>query len=324
MIDLLDRLRIDVPVVQAGMGGGIAGPRLASAVANAGGLGTLGLAGPAAMRTAIGEMRAAAPDRAVAVNLLLPFVRRAHVRLPMDVAVLFFGGGPAIVRELHDAGVFVLVQIGSVTEARDAIGWGADGLIAQGIEAGGHLRGTLPALAFVPQVLAVAGDRPVLLAGGIATAADTRAALTAGAAAVVAGTRFLLTSESGAHRAYRQRLLDAESTIETTLFGMGWPDRHRVVPNAATRKWCDASGKPHRLPALINAASRPLGRIVPVERGNDIVAVQRPGLPIFSPATPIEGMPDSVVDRTALYAGDSALRITEVVSAAEAVRALTA
>ena len=76
-MDLLDRLRLDVPVAQAGMGGGLAGPELAGAVAAAGGLGTLGLLPSADLREAIGQVRDAAPDRSVAVNLLMPFVRRS-------------------------------------------------------------------------------------------------------------------------------------------------------------------------------------------------------------------------------------------------------
>ena len=97
-MDLLDRLRLDVPVVQAGMGGGLAGPELAAAVAAAGGLGTLGLAPADRLRDAIRHVRDAAPDRAVAVNLLMPFVRRSHVDVcvdeRIDVAVMAFGDRP--------------------------------------------------------------------------------------------------------------------------------------------------------------------------------------------------------------------------------------
>ena len=94
-MDLLDRLRLDVPVARAGMGGGLAGPELAAGVAVAGGLGTLGLAPPAELREAIRQVRDAAPDRSVAVNLLMPFVRRKHVQAcvesGIDVAVIALG-----------------------------------------------------------------------------------------------------------------------------------------------------------------------------------------------------------------------------------------
>lgn len=324
-VDILDRFRLDVPVVQAGMGH-IAGGRLAAAVAGAGGLGTIGLLPPGELRAAIGRVRAEAPDRAVAVNLLMPFARRHHVQVCLrehvDVVVLAFGGDRAVTRELREAGAFVLVLVGTEDQARAAVGWGADGLIAQGREAGGHLVGTAAASDFLPRVLPIAGKRPVLLAGGIADASDTAAALSDGAAAVVAGTRFLLTEESEAHHEYKRRVLAAEKTMETTLFGLGWPARHRVVPTPVTERWCRPDGTARRLPALINAASGPLARVLPESSAGSILARQRPGLPLFSPVPPTEGMPEQWVDRAALYAGDSALRMHEVIPAGRAVAEL--
>jgi hypothetical protein len=202
-VDLLDRLRLDVPVAQAGMGGGLAGPELAGAVAAAGGLGTLGLLPPADLREAIGQVRDGAPDRSVAVNLLMPFVHRSHVHAcvesGIDVAVIAFGMDRVLLNWLSEHGVFVFVMVGTEEQARRAFVCGADGLIAQGCEAGGHIAGDAPALTFLPRALKAARGRPVLLAGGIAAADDTRAALAAGADGVVAGTRFLLTDEARAH-----------------------------------------------------------------------------------------------------------------------------
>jgi NAD(P)H-dependent flavin oxidoreductase YrpB (nitropropane dioxygenase family) len=199
-VDLLDRLRLDVPVAQAGMGGGLAGPELAAAVAAAGGLGTLGLLPPAELREAIRLVRHAAPDRSVAVNLLMPFVRRGHVQAcvesGIDVAVMAFGMNRDLLERLSEHGAFVFVMVGTDEQARRAVACGADGLIAQGCEAGGHIAGDTPALTFLPRALEVARGRPVLLAGGVAAAGDTRAALAAGAAGVLAGTRFLLTDEA--------------------------------------------------------------------------------------------------------------------------------
>ncbi|MCV7316437.1 nitronate monooxygenase [Mycolicibacillus parakoreensis] len=325
--DLADRLRLDVPVVQAGMGGGIAGPRLAGAVAAAGALGTLGLAAPAELRAAIGAVREHAPGRAVAVNLLMPFVRRHHVRTcidaGIDVAVLAFRPpSAALVAALRDAGIVVMAMVGTIAQTREAVRAGVDAVIAQGREAGGHLVGTRAALDFLPDALAAADGRPVLLAGGIATADDTAAALEAGAAAVVAGTRFLLTAESGAHPAYRSRVLAASATVETTLFGLSWPLRHRVVPNAATSRWCRADGSARALPAAVNAGSSPLARVA--DRISAVAPrLQRAALPLFSPVPPRADMPEAVLERAALYAGQTALRIDAVVSAAQAVRALS-
>ncbi len=86
--------------------------------------------------------RAEAPGRAVAVNLLIPFARRSHVAVCVDerveVVVVAFGGDRSVVEQLRDAGIFVFVMVGTDAQARQAIGWGADGLIAQGREAGGR------------------------------------------------------------------------------------------------------------------------------------------------------------------------------------------
>ncbi|MGV0835902.1 NAD(P)H-dependent flavin oxidoreductase [Mycolicibacterium thermoresistibile] len=324
-MDVLDRLHLDVPVVQAGMGGGLAGPELAVAVAHAGGLGTLGLTAADRLRASIRRMRAEAPGRAVAVNLLMPFTRRRHVAVcveeRIDVAVVAFGGDRSLVQELKDAGIFVFTMVGNADQVRRAVHWGVDALIAQGAEAGGHLVGQAPALAFLPIARDLADGRPVLLAGGIATGADTRAALAAGADAVVAGTRFVLTHESGAHPEYQRRLVDAETTYRTMLFGMGWPDPHRVVRNAATHRWCDPSGTAKPVPQLINARSGLVARLgdVPPER---IVRWQTPRLPLFSPAAPTRAMPAAWVDRTALYAGESVRRMGSVISARDAVAEL--
>ena len=325
VVDFLDRCRLDVPVAQAGMVS-IAGGRLAAAVASAGGLGTLGMVPPEELGAAIGRVREQAPGRAVAVNLLMPFARRSHVRVCLenrvDVVVLAFGGDAALVEQLRQAGIFVLVMVGTEDQARAAVAWGADGLIAQGREAGGHVLGTVAALEFLPRVLPIADGRPVLLAGGVATASDTAAALAEGAAAVVAGTRFVLTDESEAHREYQRRVLAADRTVETTLFGLGWPARHRVVPNLATQRWCRSDGTARRLPALINTCSGPLGRVAPHRGSGSILALQRPGLPLFSPVAPLEGMPEAWTDRAALYAGDSALRMDQVIPAKQAVAEL--
>jgi NAD(P)H-dependent flavin oxidoreductase YrpB (nitropropane dioxygenase family) len=326
VVDLLDRLRLDVPVAQAGMGGGLAGPDLAGAVAAAGGLGTLGLLPPAQLREAIHQVRAAAPDRSVAVNLLMPFVRRGHVEVcvqtRIDVAIIAFGMDRAMVRWLSEQGAFVFMMVGTDEQARRAFVCGANGLIAQGCQAGGHIAGTTPALDFLPRALEVARGRPVLLAGGIAGAEDTEAALAAGATGVVAGTRFLLTHEARAHRAYQSRIINADKTFRTTLFGLGWPAPHRVVANAATARWSHDDGRTRLVPAAINSASRMLTRL-PDRAVMPAARMQRAALPLFSPVAPTVGMPDSVVDHTALYAGETVLKMTSVISAAQAVTELT-
>lgn len=323
-----ERLSLERPVVQAGMGGGVAGGALAGAVSAAGGLGTVGIMGPDAFLGALREARRLAPGRPVAANLLVPFTRKAHVaacaEARADVVVLHGGAAPALVRALHAEALFVLDTVGTVAEARRALADGADGLVVQGIEAGGHLVGVQDTPGALAAVRAAVGDEvPVLAAGGVADAADVRRLLGLGADAAVAGTRFLLTAESGAHPAYRDRVLAAERTLDTLLFGNGWPMRHRVVPNAATDRWCAADERGPAWLRAVNARTGPVGRALPIAHMGRFLGVQRPGLPIFTPALPLAGMDARVVDRAALYAGESALRMTGVVTAAEAVAALT-
>jgi NAD(P)H-dependent flavin oxidoreductase YrpB (nitropropane dioxygenase family) len=327
-VDLLDRLRIDHPVAQAGMST-IAPASLASAVAVAGGLGTIGTCAPPVMAAGIDQVRQEAPGRAVAVNLLMPFISSGHVEVCLsqriDVAVLAFGGDRHLIERLHQTGAMVLVMVGTEEHARTAVNeWGADGLIAQGSQAGGHLAGRTKAHAFLATALAVAGNRPVLLAGGVAEATDTRAALQAGASAVVAGTRFLLTPESAAHPAYQQRVLEATATIRTTLFGLGWPTPHRVVANAATRRWCRPDGSARSPAAQINRASAVTARVAPRDIDERaVLRLQRPELPMFTPAAITKGLPAHWIERCALYAGESATRIHDIVPAARAVALLT-
>lgn len=326
-VDLRDRLGIEVPVVQAGMGGGLSRSELAAAVSAAGGLGTIGILPPAFLRTEVRAAAERAPGRPVAVNLLMPFVTRAHVDVCVETkpraVTLFCGFDRTIVERLHDAGVFVLHQVGSAEAAGRALADGADALIVQGVEAGGHVLATSPLARTLPAVLDVAGQTPVLGAGGIVDAAGTRAALDAGAAAVVAGTRFLLTDECHAHPEYQRRVLGAGDTVVTTLFAVGWRDPHRVVPNAAVRRWCRPDGSPRALPRALVAASLPLAKRVPMSAAGSFTKRQRVGMPLFSPAALLRGDDASLAEVTPLYAGAAAARVDAVIPAADAVRLLT-
>jgi nitronate monooxygenase len=306
---LLERLGIEVPVVQAGMGGGISRHELAAAVSEAGGLGTIAVNGAAAIRTELATARALT-GRPLAVNVLLPFARRDWfaAAAEADVVVTFWGKP-----RRRTPGVW-LHQCGSVGEARAARAAGADGVIAQGVEAGGHVRGTTPALQLLERVRsALPPDYPVLLAGGIAERQDVHAALEAGASAAVAGTRFLLSAESRAHPAYKQRLLPAEETILTELFGAGWPAPHRVVPNAAT----DLGGS--RTSRLLNHLLAPGARYTPAGLQMRMIRAQRPGSRLLTPVGPTDEAPETLVDAGALYAGETVSRLTEIRPAADLV-----
>ena len=318
-VGILERLGIERPVVQAGMGGGLSRHELAAAVSEAGGLGTIAVNGA----TAIERELAAAQrltDRPIAVNILLPLARRSWFEAAAAAdAVVTFWGAP----RRRTPGVWIH-QCGSVDEARAAQAAGADAAILQGVEAGGHVRGTTPSLQLLAEARsALPDDYPLLLAGGIAERDDVREALEAGAGAAVAGTRFLLCEESRAHPEYRRRLLEADSTILTELFGLGWPGPHRVVPNAATERWLRSDARGPALNRLLNRLSAPGGRWMPPSMQGSVARAQRPGSRLLSPVPPIDDGPETLVDAGPLYAGESVLRIRDVRSAAEVVRDLT-
>lgn len=328
MSDFLARIGLELPVVQAGMGGGVAGAELAGAVSAAGALGTVGIMAPSAFAVALRDARRGAPGRPVSANLLVPFVRSAHVEACIEhgaALVVFHGGTPTRrIARLRAAGIAVLVTVATADGARDALAAGADGLVVQGEEAGGHLAGVDPLDTALAEVRQAVGDGvPLLAAGGVADASDVRRLLEQGATAAVAGTRFLLTEESGAHPAYQQRVLEAERTLVTLLFGFGWPMRHRVVPNAATERWCATADLAPDWLQRIGRLSAPLGRALPLAALDRLTPLQRVGLPFFSPGLPLAGMPADSVDTLALYAGETLHRIDSVVPAAEAVALLT-
>jgi len=312
----LDLRSLAVPVVQAGMGS-VARHELAAAVSEAGGLGTIaGVRAPIAAELAAARSLTGKP---IAVNLLLPFLRPgdAEAAATADAIVTFWGAPRRLAANTW------VHQCGSVQEAKAAAEAGADAVIAQGVEAGGHVRGATPMLELLERLRA-AVDIPVLAAGGIIDADSVRMALDAGAIAAVAGTRFLLSEESHAHPLYKQRCLDASETILTELFGLGWPDApHRVIPNEATRRWL--RGDP-RGPRWIRAANRlmaPLASRIPTAVQDRAITTQRAGQPFLGPQPPTDDGPANLLDSGPLYAGMNVARLTDIRPAAELVEALT-
>ncbi|HEX6116683.1 MAG TPA: nitronate monooxygenase [Solirubrobacterales bacterium] len=320
MANPLGGIGVEIPLVQAGMGGGLATSALAAAVAEAGALGTIGIGDPETMRAELAAARQLTA-RAIAVNLIVPVARRAHWRVAADADLVVTHWEARPRRRTARAWIHT---VGSPGEARAAVAAGADAVIAQGIESGGHVRGAEPALALLERVLAaVPAGYPVLLAGGIAEAADVRAALAAGAAAAVAGTRFLASPESGAHPEYKRRLVEGGETLLTELFGMGWPHApHRVLANDATRRWLsDDPRGPVAIRALHRALS-PATRIIPARAQLGLAARARSGPLDLAPPAPTERMPAATIETHPLYAGETVARIGDVRPAAELVAEL--
>jgi len=227
-----------VPLQQAGMGG-VATPELAAAVARAGGLGMVGgVRWPAAALAQALDALDPQVRKSIGVNFLMPFLDREAVEAAASRVrvVEFFYDQPdaELVKRLHGHGALAAWQVGSAQEARKAVDAGCDFLVAQGTEAGGHVRGKIGLLALLDQVLPSV-DVPVVAAGGIGTARGMAAALAAGADAVRVGTRFVAAVESAAHLLYKEALTNAraEDTVLTEAFGANWPNApHRVLRSA--------------------------------------------------------------------------------------------
>jgi nitronate monooxygenase len=223
-----------VPLQQAGMGN--ARRELAAAVTRAGGLGMLGgVMQPAELLVDELEAVKLATGGPVGVNFLMPFLDPAAVEAAAGMArvVEFFYGDPdgALVKTVRASGALTAWQIGSGEEAKAAEDAGCDFVIAQGVEAGGHVRGTTGLLPLLDEVLD-AVDVPVVAAGGIGTGRGMAAAIAAGADAVRVGTRFLAAEECDVHSHWVESLIEAgpSDTVLTETFSASWPNApHRVL-----------------------------------------------------------------------------------------------
>ncbi len=229
---ICDILGCDYPILQAGMGG-VARAELAAAVSDAGGFGCLGMVRePCALITReIAEVRKRT-DRAFGVNLIPaatdPDLFTEQLKTckneSIETLVFFWDVMPEAVARANDLGMQVIYQVGSVGHARAAQAAGAVAIIAQGVEAGGHVHGTVSSLVLVPQV-AAATDLPVIGSGGFATGRSLVAALALGAQGIHCGTAFLAATESFAHDLHKQRVVQAASdeTVHTDAFVINWP-----------------------------------------------------------------------------------------------------
>ena len=212
---LTDLTGVRHPVVQTGMGW-VSGPRLVSATANAGALGILASATMSleALDRAIVEVKGRT-DRPFGVNLRADAgdaVDRVDLLIRHGVKVASFALAPKrdLIARLKDHGVVVMPSVGAARHAEKVAGWGADAVMVQGGEGGGHT-GPVPTTLLLPTVLD-AVDIPVVAAGGFFDGRGLAAALSYGAAGVGMGTRFLLTSDSAVPDAVKQRYLSADLT----------------------------------------------------------------------------------------------------------------
>jgi nitronate monooxygenase len=247
---LMKTFGLKYPIFQAGMGV-IAGPELAIAVSSAGGLGALGQVGVGVVTTPkqIAQVRAAT-DRPFAVNYLLTFdVSTLQIALDAGAPVVQFSWGlPAaeLVTAIRRAGAKMGIQVGSAEGAARAVDLGADYIICQGTDAGGHVQSSIPLEENLPLVIEAAKTTPVIAGGGIASGAAIRRALTAGASGVLMGTRFVATREAYAHPEYKTALTKAKAadSARSVCFQDGWVNApHGALRNRTMTAW-EAAGCP--------------------------------------------------------------------------------
>jgi len=293
----------EVPIQQAGMGAASTA-ELATAVSNAGGLGML-TAAAADLAADIDTTAANVVGKPFGVNFLMPFFDRAVLEAVAHRVQLveWFWGEPdaVLVGVAHDGGALAAWQVGSRDEAIAAADAGCDLIIAQGVEAGGHVRGSLGVLPLLDAVLG-AVKVPVIAAGGIGSGRGVAAVLAAGAAAARVGTRFVATPESGAHTGYKEALVraDAADTVLTQTFGVWWP------------------GAPHRVLRSAVLAAEALAE----EYAGEVSGAGEPfAIPRFAVQPPSRETRGHI-EAMALYAGQSVSAVTAITPAAEVVREL--
>ncbi|MGE0666191.1 MAG: nitronate monooxygenase [Sphingomonadales bacterium] len=304
-----DLLGCEYPIVLAGMGG-VARSELVCAVTDGGGFGFLGMVRepPELIEREVARVRdhTAQP---FGVNLipaatddaLLERQLATCVRLRVPVICLFWDLAGSVVRRLREEGITVVCQVGSSQDAAAAERAGAQILIAQGIEAGGHVRGNQSLERLVTDIV-TSTDLPVLAAGGLANGGDLVTMLALGAQGAVFGTAMIATHESFAHDYHKTRILEAGEgdTVLGTDFHVNWPKgaRVRTLRNSVTS---GSRGNPH-------SGKR---TVIGYEEDRPIY--------LFSTDSPLLSMTGDF-EAMALYAGTGVGRIVRIMGAADRVR----
>jgi nitronate monooxygenase len=296
---LTEKFGLEYPIVSAPMGA-VAGGRLAAAVSNAGALGLVGggYGDPDWMRTELAKARDGTA-RPWGVGLITWHATQEAVELALSYEphafMLSFGDPGPFAPAIREAGCALICQVQDIEEGRAAKAAGADIIVAQGTEAGGHGadRSTLP---LVPAVVDAVAPTPVLAAGGIVDGRGLAAALMLGAEGALMGTRFYATEEALGHGRAKERIVAARGseTGRTRVFDIvrehAWPEPYtgRAVRNSFMERW---DGREDELAAVL---------------GDEIPGFQA-------------AVREGDIDKAMVWAGEAVDLISDVVPAAELV-----
>jgi nitronate monooxygenase len=296
----------ELPIWQAPTGS-IAGPELCAAVSESGGMGAMGLTWTAAAhaREHVRQVRSITHNP-FHVNFVLHFEPVALTAVLEEGAALvsFSWGDPADhVALVRSFGAKFGVQVVNLDGAKRALQLGADFLVVQGVEAGGHVQSSTPLEVLLPSIVESALGNPVIAAGGLVDGSDVGRVLAVGATAAMLGTRFVASQESRAHETYKKLLVELGETALTLCFDGGWPGAlHRVLRNPTLERW-EAAGCCPR-------GTRP--------NEGDVIGTALDGSPILSydDVAPRIGMTGNV-EKMCLYAGAGVGRIRDIPAAGE-------
>lgn len=307
----MDWFGLSAPILQAPIGGA-SNVALAAAVARGGGMGSLAMT----WTERDPGLAMVAELNATGIPFFLNFVLRfgiARLGWYLDAGIpaitQSWGIDADSIARFKSRGTRVGVHVGAAAGARSAIAAGADFIVVQGVEAGGHVQSSTPLDRLLGETLAIAGQVPVIAVGGISTAADIARVIKAGAQGVMMGTRFVASEESLAHDAYKQALVaaKAEDTVYTNCFDIGWPyAMHRVIRNSTFTIW-EAAGSPA-------APNRP-------GEGDIVMRQGQQSLVRYCDTSPARGAEGDLL-AACLYAGTSVEGIASVQPAADIVTAL--
>ncbi len=305
-------LNIEYPIIQAPTAG-VINSSFTAAVSNHGGLGALPLSWsePDFAIKQIDAVKGKTKNSFFA-NFVLNFEPKAFDNaIKYGVPIIQFSWGmptKEMVAKMKKAKVVLGIQVTSEASAKTAIDLGADYLVCQGTEAGGHVHASRPLAEALERVLKIAGDIPVVASGGIATGHKMREYIQMGAAGVVMGSRFVATVESRGHEVYKKSLVSAkaEDTVFTTCMDKGFGNTtHRILRNSTFEMW-ESAGCP-------SVGKRPGEKDIIVKVGEDY-EVER--YSINSPGIQYEGN----IEAMANYAGESVDDIHDIPTVAELIK----